>query len=181
MQGAMTPTEISNALGLSALKNRTWAIFKTSALKGDGLQDAMEWLVCLPYYLNYCTPFLTSIQAYQYSTEQNITTSSPDHLFWYIHLICLFPFFAVIKQNALYKMTHVWQIINSFEVEITTPNIYNNYTYTKVLLTFNMTSYICPTLESLQRGCPWLWGVVCCWPAVPFEEQQWWAIVGTGH
>ena len=44
IEGAMTPPEISNALGLSALKNRTWAIFKTSALKGDGLQDAMEWL-----------------------------------------------------------------------------------------------------------------------------------------
>lgn len=45
IEGAMTPPEISNALGLSALKNRTWAIFKTSALKGDGLQDAMEWSV----------------------------------------------------------------------------------------------------------------------------------------
>ena len=39
----MTPSEISNALGLSALKNRTWAIFKTSALKGEGLEEAMEW------------------------------------------------------------------------------------------------------------------------------------------
>ena len=41
----MTPSEISNALGLSALKNRTWAIFKTSALKGEGLEEAMEWWV----------------------------------------------------------------------------------------------------------------------------------------
>ena len=39
----MTPSEISNALGLSALKSRTWAIFKTSALKGEGLEEAMEW------------------------------------------------------------------------------------------------------------------------------------------
>ena len=44
----MTPSEISNALGLSALKNRTWAIFKTSAIKGEGLEEAMEWLVYLP-------------------------------------------------------------------------------------------------------------------------------------
>jgi len=43
LEGAMTPSEISNALGLSALKNRTWSIFKTSALKGDGLEEAMEW------------------------------------------------------------------------------------------------------------------------------------------
>ncbi|XP_065912598.1 ADP-ribosylation factor-like protein 1 [Dysidea avara] len=45
LEGAMTPSEISNALGLSALKNRTWSIFKTSALKGEGLEEAMEWLV----------------------------------------------------------------------------------------------------------------------------------------
>lgn len=45
IEGAMTPSEISNALGLSALKNRTWAIFKTSATKGEGLEEAMEWLV----------------------------------------------------------------------------------------------------------------------------------------
>jgi len=43
LEGAMTPSEISNALGLSALKNRTWSIFKTSALKGEGLEEAMEW------------------------------------------------------------------------------------------------------------------------------------------
>ena len=43
LEGAMTPAEISNALGLSALKNRTWSIFKTSALKGEGLEEAMEW------------------------------------------------------------------------------------------------------------------------------------------
>lgn len=43
IEGAMSPSEISNALGLSGLKNRTWAIFKTSAIKGEGLEDAMEW------------------------------------------------------------------------------------------------------------------------------------------
>lgn len=45
IEGAMTPSEISTALGLSALKNRTWAIFKTSAIKGEGLEEAMEWWV----------------------------------------------------------------------------------------------------------------------------------------
>lgn len=43
MEGALSSTEVSNALGLSALKNRTWAIFKTSAVKGEGLDEAMEW------------------------------------------------------------------------------------------------------------------------------------------
>ncbi len=45
IEGAMTPSEISTALGLSALKSRTWAIFKTSAIKGEGLEEAMEWWV----------------------------------------------------------------------------------------------------------------------------------------
>lgn len=45
MEGAMSPAEVSEALGLAALKNRTCQIFKTSALKGEGLEEAMEWLV----------------------------------------------------------------------------------------------------------------------------------------
>lgn len=45
MEGAMSASEVSNALGLSALKSRTWSIFKTSATKGEGLDEAMEWLV----------------------------------------------------------------------------------------------------------------------------------------
>ncbi|CAB4031111.1 ADP-ribosylation factor 1, partial [Paramuricea clavata] len=44
MEGSMSATEVSTALGLSALKSRTWSIFKTSALKGEGLEEAMEWL-----------------------------------------------------------------------------------------------------------------------------------------
>lgn len=41
----MTATDVSNALGLSGLKTRTWSIFKTSATKGDGLEEAMDWYV----------------------------------------------------------------------------------------------------------------------------------------
>ncbi|NWR13853.1 ARL1 protein, partial [Emberiza fucata] len=43
MEQAMTPTEMANALGLPALKDRKWQIFKTSATKGTGLDEAMEW------------------------------------------------------------------------------------------------------------------------------------------
>lgn len=45
MEQAMTPSEMANALGLPALKDRKWQIFKTSATKGTGLDEAMEWLV----------------------------------------------------------------------------------------------------------------------------------------
>lgn len=40
----MTPSEMANSLGLPALKDRKWQIFKTSATKGTGLDEAMEWL-----------------------------------------------------------------------------------------------------------------------------------------
>jgi len=44
MENALSPTQVSNELGLSALRNRKYQIFKTSALKGDGIEEAMEWL-----------------------------------------------------------------------------------------------------------------------------------------
>lgn len=43
IEGAMTPAEVANALGLSSIKNRKYQIFKTSATKGVGLDEAMEW------------------------------------------------------------------------------------------------------------------------------------------
>ncbi|XP_067937611.1 ADP-ribosylation factor-like protein 1 [Watersipora subatra] len=44
IEGSMTPAEVANSLGLSSIKNRKYQIFKTSATKGIGLDEAMEWL-----------------------------------------------------------------------------------------------------------------------------------------
>lgn len=44
LPGAMSEAEVSAALGLAALRNRQWAIFKTSALKGQGIVEAFTWL-----------------------------------------------------------------------------------------------------------------------------------------
>ena len=41
----MTEVQISDYLGLSSIKTRPWAIFKCSAKTGQGLEDAMEWVV----------------------------------------------------------------------------------------------------------------------------------------
>ena len=38
-------TSFSFQYRLSRRKNRAWAIFKTSAIKGDGLFDGLDWLV----------------------------------------------------------------------------------------------------------------------------------------
>jgi ADP-ribosylation factor-like protein 1 len=45
MEGAMSVMDVSNALGLSLLKERTWTIFKCSAVTGEGLTEGMDWLV----------------------------------------------------------------------------------------------------------------------------------------
>jgi len=44
IEGAMSDVEISEALGLPTIHNRQWAIFKTSATKGVGLNDAFDWI-----------------------------------------------------------------------------------------------------------------------------------------
>ena len=44
LEGCMNVSEVANALGLTSLKNRKYQIFKTSAIKGTGLNEAMDWL-----------------------------------------------------------------------------------------------------------------------------------------
>ena len=41
----MPVADVHRSLGLDALKTRTFQIFKASALKGEGLDEAMEWLI----------------------------------------------------------------------------------------------------------------------------------------
>lgn len=45
LPGALTPIEVSERLGLEDLRNRTWQIYKTSAINGTGLYEGMDWLV----------------------------------------------------------------------------------------------------------------------------------------
>ena len=42
---ALSESEIVNALDLHSIKNRQWALFKISAIKGEGLNEGFEWLV----------------------------------------------------------------------------------------------------------------------------------------
>ncbi|XP_078163484.1 uncharacterized protein LOC144558517 [Carex rostrata] len=44
MKGAMTPAEVSEGLGVYNLRNRTWHVQGTCALKGDGLYEGLDWL-----------------------------------------------------------------------------------------------------------------------------------------
>ena len=44
IEGALSDIEISERMGLSEIKNRPWAIFKTIAKTGVGLDNAFKWL-----------------------------------------------------------------------------------------------------------------------------------------
>jgi len=44
IEGALTETEVAKELGLAAIKDRKWQIFKTSAIQGVGLENGMDWL-----------------------------------------------------------------------------------------------------------------------------------------
>ncbi|KAI0497005.1 hypothetical protein KFK09_023331 [Dendrobium nobile] len=44
LPGAVDDAAITEALELHKIKNRQWAIFKTSAIKGEGLFEGLDWL-----------------------------------------------------------------------------------------------------------------------------------------
>lgn len=41
----MTEAEVSEGLGLDTLKGRQWAIYKSCATKGEGLETGLDWSV----------------------------------------------------------------------------------------------------------------------------------------
>ncbi|KAA6421324.1 hypothetical protein WJX79_010974 [Trebouxia sp. C0005] len=44
LPGALSDAQVAEGLGLTDIKNRDWSIFKTSAIKGDGLFEGLDWL-----------------------------------------------------------------------------------------------------------------------------------------
>lgn len=48
---AMTPAEVSEGLGLDTLKNRQWSIHKSCAIKGEGLEEGLDW--CVSFFLSF--------------------------------------------------------------------------------------------------------------------------------
>eukprot|EP00850_Spirogloea_muscicola_P000625 SM000002S05705 [mRNA] locus=s2:1771629:1773299:+ [translate_table: standard] len=44
LPGALSDSEVTEALELHKIRSRQWAIFKTSAVKGDGLFEGLDWL-----------------------------------------------------------------------------------------------------------------------------------------
>eukprot|EP00922_Rhytidocystis_sp_ex-Travisia-forbesii_P017731 GHVS01026433.1.p1 GENE.GHVS01026433.1~~GHVS01026433.1.p1 ORF type:complete len:181 (-),score=8.48 GHVS01026433.1:449-991(-) len=44
LDGSLTAAQVSEGLGLTAIRNRQWAIFQTSAVKGTGINEGLDWL-----------------------------------------------------------------------------------------------------------------------------------------
>lgn len=42
--GAMTASDVSKALRLVDMKDRSWSIMACSAIRGDGLNEGLDWL-----------------------------------------------------------------------------------------------------------------------------------------
>lgn len=40
---AMSESEVIEGLGLDTLKGRQWSIFKSCAIKGEGLEEGLDW------------------------------------------------------------------------------------------------------------------------------------------
>eukprot|EP00899_Mesostigma_viride_P015460 jgi/Mesvir1/23915/Mv10693-RA.1 len=43
--GALDEAKVTEGLGMHTIRNRQWAIYKTSAIKGEGLFDGLDWWV----------------------------------------------------------------------------------------------------------------------------------------
>lgn len=44
LPGALSEAQVAEGLGLHDIKSRDWSIFKTSAVKGEGLFEGLDWL-----------------------------------------------------------------------------------------------------------------------------------------
>ncbi|CBH14316.1 ADP-ribosylation factor-like protein, putative [Trypanosoma equiperdum] len=44
MEGAVSPADLIESLGLAAVNDRTWTLMGCSASKGDSLREAMSWI-----------------------------------------------------------------------------------------------------------------------------------------
>jgi small GTP-binding protein len=47
LNGAMSPNEITDKLGLSQLKGRQWLVQGTSATTGQGLKEGLDWMASI--------------------------------------------------------------------------------------------------------------------------------------
>lgn len=94
IEGAMTPSEVANALGLTSITTHKYQIFKTSAIKGTGLEEAMEWWVLITH----------SFFSHRLLLEIKHWSPALSH-FIYLHLQC-FSLFDCLILDLFFSESH---------------------------------------------------------------------------
>jgi hypothetical protein len=106
----MTPSEVANALGLTSITTHKYQIFKTSAIKGTGLDEAMEWYVQLHHY-----PFSVSLPHYQ-RWGGNIVLNLPCRL---SHTPLRWAIFKIFEETlkTIFQRSIQFKVISSLYAE----------------------------------------------------------------
>jgi hypothetical protein len=106
--GCMSVPDVHRALGLDALKTRTFQIFKTSAVKGDGMDEAMEWSVLQTNYTRVEFLMLTAVARF---TKSKTLLANNSFLYAGCRQHCnnennlTMPYNPVIRQNVVHVMS----------------------------------------------------------------------------
>ncbi|KAM0020992.1 putative small GTPase superfamily, ARF/SAR type, P-loop containing nucleoside triphosphate hydrolase [Helianthus debilis subsp. tardiflorus] len=53
LPGALDDAAVTESLELHKIKNRQWSIFKTSAIKGEGLFEGLDWYAHILLYISH--------------------------------------------------------------------------------------------------------------------------------
>lgn len=70
---AMSAAEVSEALGLDTLKGRQWTIMKSCAIKGEGLEEGLDW------YVTYSLSMFTCCQQADTCSSTGLLRSLVNH------------------------------------------------------------------------------------------------------
>ena len=79
---AMTEAEVSEGLGLDTLKGRQWAIYKSCAIKGEGLETGLDW--CAHCSIRFVTKLMLYVSAQAGTIVRHKVTSCAAV---YMHLV----------------------------------------------------------------------------------------------
>lgn len=115
IDGCMSVAQVASALGLTSIKNRTYQIFKTSAVRGDGLTEAMDWLADTlnrqswegnqrsPFY-SYAHRLWAGIQFVWMCLLDSASSPSSKHFHTHIPVII----FVCIDHSHLYSVRYLF-------------------------------------------------------------------------
>lgn len=121
LPGALDDASVTEALELHKIKNRQWSIFKTSAIKGEGLFEGLDWydqsfvisvcLLCVAFSLSLLeTDVCFLICNIGWATHLNLAVVKSLKMNW----ICLLVVEAQVGKKMFAFSLAYWCILFSF-------------------------------------------------------------------